>query len=130
MHRPTTGATHTFERSFTRDDVADFAAVSRDTQDRHTEPDDDGRVLVHGLLTATMATKIGGDLEVLARGMAFDFVRPVYSGDTVRCTWTTTAVEECDDRFDVTVDVVCDRAGDVVLRGSLDGLIRKSGGRR
>lgn len=42
MQRPTEGETHTFERAFTTEDVRQFAELSRDTQDRHTEPDPQG----------------------------------------------------------------------------------------
>ena len=63
--RPDEGDVFTVERTFTKDDVRAFAAVSEDTQSRHTDPDQDGRLLVHGLLTATLPTEIGGNLEVL-----------------------------------------------------------------
>ena len=67
MNPPVEGATRTFERTFTVEDVEQFAELSGDAQSRHTEPDDDGRVMVQGLLTATMPTKLGSDSEVLAR---------------------------------------------------------------
>lgn len=126
MHRPTEGRTHTFERTFTTDDVRRFADLSRDTQSRHTDPNDEGQLLVHGLLTATLPTKIGGDLDVLARAMEFEFVRPVYTDETVTCTWTNESVAERDDRYDLTVDVVCENEdGEVVLTATIDGLVRK-----
>jgi len=52
MARPVAGETYTHERTFTVADVRQFAGVTGDTQDRHTEHDEDGRVLVHGLLTS------------------------------------------------------------------------------
>ena len=123
---PTAGETHTVERTFTTADVRQFAAVSGDTQPRHTEPDEDGRLLVHGLLTATLPTTVGGDLAVLARSMSFEFVRPVYTGQTITCTWTHDDVEEHADRYELTVDVVCENERDeVVLTGSLSGLVWK-----
>lgn len=130
MHEPTAGETHTFERTFTVEDVRRFTAVSRDDQPRHTEADDDGRLMVQGLLTATLPTKIGGDLEVLARTMSLEFVRPVYTGQTITCTWTTERVEERDERYQIAVEVVCERedegGGDVVvLTGSIEGLVEK-----
>ena len=120
------GETHTFERTFAAEDVREFADVSGDDQSRHTEPDEEGRLLVHGLLTATLPTKIGGDLDVLARTMEFEFVAPVYTGQSVVCTWTTESVEERADRYDLTVDVVCENGdGDVVLTGTIAGLVWK-----
>ncbi|WP_132060768.1 MaoC/PaaZ C-terminal domain-containing protein [Halorussus amylolyticus] len=126
MTPPTEGDTRTFERTFTPDDVRTFADVSGDEQPRHLEPGDEGRLLVHGLLTATMPTKLGGDLEVLGRSMAFDFLRPVYTGETVVCTMTIEAVEEQADRYDLAASVVCENEdGEVVLQGTVEGLVSK-----
>ena len=124
MTGPTEGETHTFERRFTKEDVEQFAAVSGDTQPRHTEPDEDGRLMVHGLLTATLPTKIGGDLEVLAHTMEFEFRKPVYTGETISCTWTMERVEKQGDRYEITADVVCERGDDIVLTATVDGLVR------
>ena len=124
MTGPTEGETHTFERRFTKEDVEQFAAVSGDTQPRHTEPDEDGRLMVHGLLTATLPTKIGGDLEVLAHTMEFEFRKPVYTGETISCIWTMERVEKQGDRYEITADVVCERGDDVVLTATVDGLVR------
>lgn len=126
MTRPIEGATHTFERTFTLEDVRRFAEVSRDEQSRHTDPDEGDRVMVHGLLTATLPTKIGGDLEVLAHRMEFEFARPVYTGQTISCTWTNDAVEEHDDRSELTVDVVCVNDDDeIVLTATIEGIVWK-----
>ena len=46
--------------------------------------------MVHGLLTATLPTKIGGDLNLIANEMIFRFHRPVFAGDTIRCEVTLT----------------------------------------
>lgn len=122
---PEEGEVRTFERTFTPADVRKFAEVSGDTQPRHVEPDDEGRLMVHGLLTATLPTRIGGDLEVLAHTMELTFHRPVYTGDTVACTWTTEAVEEREDRYELSVSVVCRVADEEVLTGTITGIIRK-----
>ena len=127
MAEPTVGETHSFERTFTTDDVERFAALSGDKQDQHTEPDADGRLLVHGLLTATLPTKIGGDLEVLATEMTFQFRRPVYTGEQITCLWTFDTVDEQDDRYTVTVDVECTNSeAEPVLTGDIEGLIWKA----
>jgi len=123
---PEEGERRTVERTFTAEDVEQFADVSGDDQPRHTVPDEDGRLMVHGLLTATLPTRIGGDLEVLARSMAFEFRRPVYTGERITCTWTTESVEERPDRYDLAGEVVCENDdGDVVLTASVEGLVRK-----
>ncbi|ELZ35027.1 acyl dehydratase MaoC [Halogeometricum pallidum JCM 14848] len=133
---PSEGDTHVVERSFSTEEVRQFAALSNDDQPRHTEPDEDGRLLVHGLLTATLPTEVGGDLGVLGRSFTFEFQRPVYTGDSVRCECVVERVEERDDRYDLSVDVTCTRKVDarpdseseseVVMRGTVTGLVRKS----
>ena len=74
---PEEGDVHTVERTFTHEDVERFGEVSGDRQAIHTEPDDEGRLMVQGLLTATLPTAIGGDLGVLARTMEYEFREPV-----------------------------------------------------
>jgi hypothetical protein len=92
MEEPQEGTTVTFERSFTVAEVQQFADLSGDIQPRHTEPDDDGRVMVQGLLTATMPTKLGGDREVMAPKMEFEFLQPVYTGESAPVTQPTTGL--------------------------------------
>jgi len=126
MPIPEAGTTHTFERTFTPEDVRQFAELSGDTQPRHLDPNAEGRHMVHGLLTATLPTNIGGALEVLAHTMQFTFERPVYTGERVTCTWTTEAVTERADRYDLSVSVVCrDESGETVLTGDIEGLVWK-----
>jgi acyl dehydratase len=131
MSQPTEGEIHTSERTFTAEDVRRFVEVSEDEQPRHTEEDDEGRLMVHGLLTATLPTKIGGSLEVLARRMEFEFVAPVYTGDVVTCVWTNESAEERDGRYDFTVDVVCENnGGDTVLTADIEGVVLKESDRQ
>ena len=126
MATPKVGDVYEFERTFTTEDVERFAAVSQDTQPQHVEPDEDGRLMVHGLLTATLPTKIGADLEVLAHTMDFTFHRPVYTGETVRCTWSNESVDERADRYWLDVALECRNEDDeTVLSGSLSGIVWK-----
>ncbi|WP_394742137.1 hotdog family protein [Natronococcus roseus] len=123
MHRPTEDETHGFERTFTTEEVRQFAELSRGTQPRHIEPDEEGRLLIHGLLTATVPTKIGGDLEVLASSMSFEFRRPVYTEERIVCTWS---YEELEDRYDLVAAVDCENdAGETVLTATVEGLVWK-----
>lgn len=124
MTVPEEGAVHTFERTFTNEEVRQFAELSGDTQPQHTEPDDDGRLMVHGLLTATLPTKIGGDLAVLAHTMTFTFHEPVYTGERVVCEWTNESVTERGDRYELSVSVGCRVEGTEVLTGDIEGLVR------
>ncbi|WP_254762017.1 MaoC family dehydratase [Natrinema marinum] len=126
MTQPIEGETRTFERTFTVEDVRRFAELSGDDQARHTEPDEDGRVMVQGLLTATLPTKLGSDNEVLASTMEFNFHRPVYTGEPITCRSTFDTVVERDDRYEFTSDVVCENGdGETVLTSSTDGIIWK-----
>jgi acyl dehydratase len=121
----TTGETLVYERTFTAEDVQQFAEVSLDEGTHHTTADEDGTFVVHGLLTATLPTKLGGDIDFLARTMEFEFHRPVYTGQTVRCELTLDKVTERDDRYDVAGTYVCTVEGDVVMRGESDGVVRQ-----
>lgn len=124
--RPHEGDQYTFERTFTHGDVRGFADLSADTQPMHLEPDEEGRLVLHGLLTASLSTKIGSDLGVLASRMEFDFLAPVYTGQTVTCTWTTERVEERESSYDISATIVCENGdGERVLEGVVEGLVRK-----
>lgn len=128
MEIPRKGETITHERTFTVEDVRQFAALSGDTQPRHTVPDEEGRLMVPGLLTATMPTKLGGDRKALSPRMEFEFRKPVYTGERIVCTATYGEVVERDDRYEFSWDVSCENeAGDVVLDATVDGLVRKDG---
>ena len=132
MSEPAVGDTHTRVRTFEPPDVDTFASVTGDDQPRHTEPDERGRRMVQGLLTGSMLTDIGGDLEMLASSIEYHFLQPVYTGDTVRCVWENEAVDERPDGWDVTARVTFERVGDGgeepgdrVLEGTVEGLIRE-----
>lgn len=77
------GTTVTDDRTFTCADVELFADLSRDESYRHLVSGADGSVLVPGLLTATLPTKLGGDIDFLARSMQFSFPRPVHTGQPI-----------------------------------------------
>ena len=48
----------TWERTFTREDIRPFNKVSGDEGVHHVTPDEQGRLMVHGLLTATGAYRV------------------------------------------------------------------------
>ncbi|MFB6135061.1 MAG: MaoC family dehydratase N-terminal domain-containing protein [Halanaeroarchaeum sp.] len=126
MEPPVEGDTRTVERTFTAAEVRQFGELSGDDQERHSAPDEEGRMLVQGLLTATIPTQIGSEEELLARRMTFEFHRPVYTGDHLTCTSTFEAVVEREDRFEVTTDVeIENESGDTVLTGTTEGIVWK-----
>jgi 3-hydroxybutyryl-CoA dehydratase len=115
-----------WERTFTEDDIRLFNRVSGDQGVHHITPDDLGRLMVHGLLTATLPTKIGGDLNFIAREMKFQFHRPVFSGDTVRCEVTIVQFEPAEQYTNVRSEFVCrNQHGKEVMSGYAQGIIRR-----
>jgi 3-hydroxybutyryl-CoA dehydratase len=115
----------TFERTFTREDVEVFTKISGDEGAHHVTPDEQGRFVVQGLLTATLPTKVGGDYNVLARTMNFEFLRPVFSGDTIICEVTIEKFERQDNnRISISASFLCSNQNEKqVLRGSFAGVI-------
>ncbi|WP_137290609.1 hotdog family protein [Natronorubrum halophilum] len=123
---PAEGDEYTFERTFTVAEVREFGELSGDQQAIHTEPNEEGELIVQGLLTATLPTKIGGDLSYLARRMDLEFRRPVYTGDRITCEWRTDVVDERDDRYEIEGSVVCTNGDErIVLDGKIDGIVWK-----
>jgi 3-hydroxybutyryl-CoA dehydratase len=116
----------TWERTFNEADIQQFSRVSGDEGTHHVVADAQGRVMVHGLLTATLPTKIGGDINFLAREMSFQFHRPVFAGDTVRCEVTVVGLEEAEQYTRLTSNWVCrNQHGQEVMTGSARGIIRQ-----
>jgi 3-hydroxybutyryl-CoA dehydratase len=114
-----------WERTFTEEDVQLFAQISGDRGIHHMEPDEQGRLVVQGLLTATLPTKLGGDMNYIARQLVFDFVRPVFTGDTIRCEVTITHLEKMDSHTNMAAKWVCyNQKGKEVLTGNTHGIIR------
>jgi len=118
-----------WERTFTDEDVRRFAEFSGDEGAHHLRPDGSGRLMVHGLLTATLPTKIGGDIDFIARRMTFNFLRPVFSGDTVRCEVKILALRDAGPFTELESSVVCrNQHGKEVMTGEAEGVIRAGAG--
>ena len=79
------GDISTFERTFTQRDVELFTEISCDEGIDYITPDEQGRLIVQDTLTAPLPTKIGGDHNVLARTMTYEFLRTVFTGDAITC---------------------------------------------
>ncbi|WP_374019250.1 enoyl-CoA hydratase [Paenibacillus thiaminolyticus] len=115
----------TWERTFTKEDVLEFGRISGDQGIHHVEPDERGRVMVQGLLTASIGTKIGGDLNYIAREMISEFIRPVFTGDTITCEVTLTKIEQLEGVKKVEIrSIYRNQLGKEVLIGSSHGIIR------
>ncbi|WP_226537438.1 enoyl-CoA hydratase [Fictibacillus halophilus] len=114
-----------FERMFTKEDVELFTKVSWDEGDHHIYPDEQGRLVIQGLLTATLPTKIGGENNVLARTMNFVFLRPVFTGDTILCEVKIEELEPRDNnRTSIMATFLCTNQNEKqVLRGNFAEVI-------
>jgi len=118
------GEVLSWERSFTVEDVRAFAQLTGDHGRHHEAPDAQGRLLVHGLLTASLPTKLGGDMSFVAREMRFEFLRPVYTGELIRCTVTVIKLEKAADRTRLELTLACvNPDGREVLRGGCVGVV-------
>jgi 3-hydroxybutyryl-CoA dehydratase len=114
-----------WERTFTEEDIRLFVRFSGDEGIHHLEPDLQGRLMVHGLLTAMVPTKIGGDLNLIARQMKFQFHRPVFAGDTVHCEVTLVHFAPGAEFNEVASKFVCrNQHGKEVMTGEASGVIR------
>jgi 3-hydroxybutyryl-CoA dehydratase len=115
----------TFGRTFTVRDVELFTEVSGDEGIHHITPDVQGRLVVQGLLTATLPTKVGGNHNVLARNMNFEFLRPVFTGDTIICEVTIEKYERQENnRTSIIASFLCKNQNEKeVLKGEFSGVI-------
>lgn len=94
----TVGDIFSASRTFTEQDVTQFATISRDYnpihfESRFTKTKNFAGLICHGLLVASLVTEIGGQIGWLASGMTFSFKKPVYIGDTIDCVLTITAID-------------------------------------
>ena len=88
----------TVSRTFTEEDVSRFAGMSRDYNPVHfdarfAQARNFPKPICHGLLTACLATEIGGQIGWLASGMNFRFKAPVYVSEKVVCAWVINALD-------------------------------------
>ena len=114
-----------WQRTFTETDIRAFTELSGDAGEHHLQPDANGRLMAHGLLTATIPTKIGGDMNFIAREMTFQFYRPVFSGDTISCDVTVAELEQAEELTKILTTFVCrNQNGKDVMTGTARGVIR------
>ena len=119
------GQTFTFRRTFTDGDVALFCGVTGDYNPYHQDAEfaqesPYGRPTIPGLLTGSMLTHIGGLLGFLATEMTFEYVAPVYVGDTITCNVTVLEKDEPRRRVECGADFV-NGEGAQVLRARFAG---------
>jgi 3-hydroxybutyryl-CoA dehydratase len=120
------GDSFTVSRTFTEEETAAFADLSRDYNPVHFDErfasakDFRGRIC-HGLLVASLLTEVGGQIGWLASGMNFRFKRPVYFGDTIECRFT---IAELDRRNRAKGEAVFKNQRDeVVIEAYVTGIV-------
>ncbi len=113
-----------WSRTYTEADVALFGGLTGDYNPYHFDGpfaagSRFGRPIVHGLLVGSMVTHIGGQWAWLASAMSFEFLAPVYVGDTVTVEVVVTAR---DDKGRTTAEArFVNQDGREVMRGALAG---------
>jgi acyl dehydratase len=118
------GDTFHLERTFTESDVRTFTTISGDAGTHHVAPDAKGRLMLQGLLTASLATSFGGSIDYLASEMVFRFYRPVFAGDTITCEGRCEeAADEPGRRFYAFSFSMTNQHGREVLSGSVKGVV-------
>jgi 3-hydroxybutyryl-CoA dehydratase len=114
-----------WQRTFSEEDIRAFAELSGDAGEHHLVRDEQGRLMAHGLLTATLPTKIGGDLNFIAREMIFQFQRPVFAGDTISCEVVLIELEPAEQFIKLVSSWVClNQHGKEVMTGEAHCVIR------
>ncbi|MFW2366168.1 MAG: MaoC family dehydratase [Desulforhopalus sp.] len=127
------GDTFSVSRTFTEQDLRQFADISRDYNPVHFEKQfatikNFEGVICHGLLVASLVTEIGGQIGWLASGMTFQFKKPVYIGDTIKCDLTIT---EIDEKGRAKAKAIFKNENDVlVLKCDLSGIVPGDGERQ
>lgn len=119
------GQNFTFRRTFTDGDVALFCGVTGDFNPYHQDATFAGesfyeRLTIPGLLTGSMMTHIGGMLGFLATEMSFEYLKPVFVGDTITCTVTIAEKDEETRRVTGEADFI-NQDGVEVLRATFGG---------
>ena len=117
------GQEFTYERSFTKGDVKGFIDLAHYTGRHHEEENQDGEIMIQGLLTATLPTTLGGEYDLLVYQMLYDLTKPVYTGDHIICQIRIDQAEEKRDKIHYKLDFQCKNQKDqVVLSGYLKAI--------
>ncbi len=113
-------------KTYTHEDVIQFGEMTGDLGKHHTELDDQGRLMVHGFLTASLATKLGGQFHFIGQEMTCTFIRPVYTGDTITCQMAVTKVEPLEKYHRVHLfSRYINQHGKEVITGKSEGVVLK-----
>ena len=124
-----------FKKTFFKDDVDKFAALTGDYGRQHTdvpfaEQGVYGRPVVHGVLAASLISTVMGT-QLPGEGTVFveetvRFLKPVFYGDTLTATVRLTACRESGDRYLGTLSGLCkNQRGETVVWSSCRQMMMK-----
>ena len=120
------GETYEIKKVFTKADVEKFIEISDDRNHHHIAPDEKGRVVVHGLLTATLPSIIGGMLSVNGREFHVEWFKPVYTGDELTSILTIDKLDYQAARIKITAAFeIFNQETEKVAAGYFFGLIAR-----
>lgn len=116
------GDRFTIYRTFTHEDVHSFSTLTGDKGNHHMAPDSEGRLIVHGLLTGSLPTILGGALNFLIATMTYNFHAPVFTGEKITCSLTIDTAKPAKRGLQLTASIACiNEQGVAVLTGSCAG---------
>jgi 3-hydroxybutyryl-CoA dehydratase len=119
---PESGAVYEYSRVFTRQDIIDFARLTGDAGEHHTATD--RRLMAQGLLVASIVTKIGGDMDYIAKSMTLEMLRPVYEDETITGRLKITSLLRTPHRIKLAMECEgLNAAAEPVIRGTSRGQI-------
>lgn len=110
------GDSASLSRTFTEDDIKQFADLTLDDNGIHTDPELAGKgifrrpvvhgVLVSSLISSAMGTKMPGHGAVL-QAQEISYYAPVYPGDTVTAEVVLKEAEEHPRYYIATIEGIC-----------------------
>jgi 3-hydroxybutyryl-CoA dehydratase len=113
------GQRFTWRRSITHEDILATIRLTGDHGGYHVDEAFARRagfrtLIAPGLLQGSLATKLGGDLNFLAREMNYQFLKPVYAGDELEVAFEVVSVEREKNRLTFE-GAVTNQAGEQVV---------------
>ena len=126
------GATASFEKTVTPDDIVKYAQASGDANPLHSDAAYAARtrfkqpiahgMLAAGLISAALGTQLAPDSVVIYLSQSLRFRAPVSAGDTLTATVTATAIDA--ERSRITLDtVVTNQDGTEVILGEAQVMV-------
>jgi len=113
------GQVFRWRRTISEEDLLAAVRLTHDRGGYHVDPAFARRAgfreaIAPGLLQASLFTKIGGDLNFLARDIGFRYFKPVYAGDCLDVEVTIKTVEPDKNRISIDGRVI-NQSGEVVV---------------